>query len=200
MKLYFKPGACSLAAHIALRELGLSFDMEKVDLATKETASGGDFYEINPKGYVPALQLNQDILTENVAVLQYIADLKPEAGLAPAKDNFQRYRLYEWLGFINSELHQGYKPFFNPQAGEDEQARAAAKLGQRFGYVNEQLAGKAFLMGEQFTIADAYLYTVLTWLPVTGLDIGKWPNLRAFQARVSERPAVKAAQEAERAA
>lgn len=200
MKLYLTPGACSLASHIALRELGLSFETEKVDLATKKTASGADFTAVNPKGYVPTLEVDEGVLTENVAVLQYIADLQPESGLAPAPESFERYRLLEWLAFINSEIHKGYKPYFDPTATDQEKARASEKLGQRLAYVEPSLDGKSFLMGEQFTVADAYLYTVLTWAPIAGLDLARWPNTQAYFRRVGERPAVQAAQEAERAA
>lgn len=200
MKLYFTPGTCSFASHIALRELGVPFDMERVDLRSKKTGTDDDFTAINPKGYVPTLRTDKGVLTENIAVLQYIADLRPEAGLAPAKENFERYRLQEWLGFINSEIHKGYKPYFDPNATDSEKSRAGEKLGQRYDYVERQLDGKTFLMGEQFTVADAYLYAVLAWVPKTTLkDLGKWPNLQRYQARIRERPAVQAAQKIESA-
>ncbi len=200
MKLYFTPGACSFASHIALRELGVPFDMERVDLRSKKTGAGDDFAAINPKGYVPTLDTDKGVLTENIAVLQYIADLKPEAKLAPAKESFERYRLQEWLGFINSEIHKGYKPYFDPNATDSEKSRAGEKLGQRYDYVERQLDGKSFLMGEQFTVADAYLYAVLAWVPKTTLkDLSKWPNLQRYQARICERPAVQAAQKVESA-
>lgn len=200
MKLYFKPGTCAFASHIALRELGVPFDMEMVDLATKKTASGADFLAVNPKGYVPALQIDQGVLTENVAVLQYIADLEPARGLAPARDSFERYRLQEWLAFINSEIHKAHTPFFDPKATEDERARATQKLERRLGYVDRRLDGQPFLTGEQFTIADAYLYTVLTWAPKAKLDLSRWPNVQAYFKRISERPSVQAARREEQAA
>lgn len=198
MKLFFCPGTCSFASHIALRELGVPFDLERVDLRSKKTGTGADFTAINPKGYVPALQIDRGVLTENIAVLQYIADLKPEGHLAPAKESFERYRLQEWLGFINSEVHKGYKPYFDPDATEQEKSRAGQKLGQRYGYLNQQLSDKAFLMGEQFTVADAYLYTVLGWAAKVGIDLSKLSNLQRYQARIAERPAVQAAQTAEK--
>lgn len=200
MKLYFSPGACSLASHIALREAGVDCEMERVDLKSKKTAGGGDFSAINPKGYVPTLQIDHGTLTENVAVLQYIADLKPQSGLAPARDSFERYRLQEWLAFISAEIHKTYKPYFDPAASEDEKARATQKLAQRLAYVEQQLGSKSFLLGEQFSVADAYLYTILTWLPMAKLDVGRWPALGRYKQRVSERPAVQAAQAAEHAA
>lgn len=200
MKLYFHPGTCAFASHIALCELGVAFDKEDVDLKTKKTASGKDYLTVNPKGYVPALQTDQGILTENVAVLQYIADLQPKSGLAPARDSFDRYRLQEWLGFISSEIHKAYTPYFDPKGGEDERARATEKLGRRLAYVEEKLGGQPFLMGEQFTVADAYLYTVLTWAPVAKLDLSRWPKVQAYCKRIAARPAVQAAQREEKAA
>lgn len=200
MKLYFSPGACSLASHIALREAGLDCAYERVDLKGKKTAAGGDFNAINPKGYVPTLEIDQGTLTENVAVLQYIADLKPQSGLAPARDSFERYRLQEWLAYVNSEIHKTYKPYFDPRAGDDEKARATEKLAQRLDYVEQQLGGKSYLLGERFSVADAYLYTTLTWLPLAKLDLARWPALRAYKQRIGERPAVRAAQAAEHAA
>lgn len=200
MKLYFCPGACSFAAHIALQEAGVACDYERVDLKSKKTAGGGDFNAINPKGYVPTLQIDQGVLTENVAVLQYIADLNPQSGLAPARDSFERYRLQEWLAYVNSEVHKSYKPYFDPQANDSEKARAAQKLVQRLDYVEAQLGDKPYLLGQRFTVADAYLYTVLGWLSVASLDIARWPRLQAYQQRIAGRPAVKAAHAAENAA
>ena len=201
MKLYYKRGTCALAAHIALRELGVPFDLETVDLKTKRTGSGGDYLAVNPKGYVPALEIDQGVLTENVAVLQYLADLKPDAGLAPARDSFERYRLQEWLAFVNSEVHKSYSAYFIPDADEDEKRHAAEKLVKRLGYLNEVLSDKQFLMGDRFTVADAYLYTVLTWArPVAGLDLSKWPAVQAYFERINGRDSVRTAKDAEKAA
>jgi glutathione S-transferase len=200
MKLYFALGTCALAAHIALQEAGLPYVIEKVDLKSKKTASGDDYLSINPKGYVPALQFEKGVLTENVAVLLYIADLKPDRNLAPPKDSFERYRLIEWLGFISSEVHKTFKPFFTPGASDDEKSRAAEKLGQRFDYIVQFLDGPPFLMGEHFTVADAYLYTVLGWLPKVGMDLSKWPVLQRYHRRIGERSTVQEVQKAEKAA
>lgn len=197
MKLYLKPGACSLAAHIALEEIGAPYDTVRVDLKTKKMADGGDYFAVNPKGYVPALELPEGgLLTENVAVLSYLGDRKPEAKLAPAAGTMARYRLVEWLGFISSELHKSFTPFF---AGWPEEAKAASKqkLEKRFDHVEAALNGKDYLTGPDFSVADAYLYTMLTWAPAAGLDVAKWPALQAYQARVAARPAVKAVHAAE---
>lgn len=200
MKLYFANGACSLAAHISLLEAGVAHETERVDLGTKKTATGADFMKINPKGYVPTLQLDKGVLTENVAVLQYIADLKPAAGLAPAKDSFERYRLQEWLAYISTEVHKSFKPFFTPGASEDEKSRGAAKLGQRLDYIEQRLNDGQFLMGGQFTVADAYLYTLFGWLPRVGVDAGKWPKIQRYHQRIGERSAVQQAHKAEQTA
>jgi glutathione S-transferase len=200
MKLYFSPGACSLAAHISLREIGAEFDLDKVDLRAHKTSTGDDFYEINPKGYVPALETDGGLLTENAAVLPYIADLKPDSGLAPARASAERYKLFEWLGFIGTEVHKSHTPFFSPNATEAEKSSAREKLSRRYDHIEKQLAGKSFLMGERFTVADAYLFVMLIWMSKTGLDSAKWPELKALRQRIGERPAVQAAQQAERAA
>jgi glutathione S-transferase len=198
MKLYYKAGACSLASHIALRELGLPFEMVAVDLAKKTTASGADFNAINPKGYVPALELDGGgVLTEGTAVLQYLADRKPAAGLAPANGTLERYRLQEWLGYINSELHKNFSPLFNPASTDAAKDGARANLTRRFKYVDAALAGRDYLLGSQFTVADAYLYTVFGWAGHVGIDTSAWKNLQAFHARVGARPAVQAAVAAE---
>ena len=197
MKLYLKPGACSLASHIVLEEIGAPYDTMRVDLKTKKMADGGDFFGVNPKGYVPALELPEGgVLTENVAVLGYLGDRKPEAKLAPAAGTMERYRIIEWLGFISSEMHKSFSPFF---AGWPEEAKAASKqkLEKRLDHVEKALQGKDYLMGADFTVADAYLYTMLTWAPAAGLDVAKWPTVKAYQERVAARPAVKAAHAAE---
>lgn len=199
MKLYFSPGACSLSPHIVLREAGLAFDLEKVDLKTKALASGGDFTAINPKGYVPFLQLDDgEYLSEGPVIVQYIADLKPESGLAPKAGTLARYRLQEWLTFINSELHKSFSTLFNAAMPDEAKALAREALGRRMGYVAEQLQGKKFLMGDQFTVADAYLFTILGWGGFVGLPIDAWPVLMDYSARIKERPSVEDALAAER--
>lgn len=200
MNLYFSPHACSLASHIVLHELGLPFSTTAVDLKQKRTADGGDYLAINPKGYVPALRLDSgEVLTEGPAVLQFLADRRPELGLAPAAGSLARYRLQEWLGFINSELHKSYSPLFASDTPDHERRAAQAKLGQRFAIVQQTLRDQPFLMGEQFTVADAYLYAVLGWSKFVNLDLAPWPALQAHQQRVAQRPAVQAAQRAETA-
>jgi glutathione S-transferase len=200
MKLYFSPGACSLASHIVLRELGLPFEAVQVDLMKKTTKSGQDFATINPKGYVPALELDDGaLLTEGPAILQYLADRRPESKLAPANGTLERYRLQEWLAFINSELHKQFSPLFNPATPEQTKDSARKAIARRLGYVEGQLDGRAFLTGDTFTVADAYLYTVLGWTKHVGVDLAPFPNVVAFRERVDARPAVKAAQAAEHA-
>ena len=198
MKLFYKPGACSLSPHIVLEETGLSYDSEVVDLKNKVTASGADFWQINSKGYVPALLLDSgELLTEGPAIVQYLADLVPAKKLAPANGTIERYRLQSWLTFIGTELHKSCSPFFNPAAGDDWKNIARANLERRLGYTDQQLAGQAYLLGEDFSVADAYLFTVLSWMKFVGLDLSGWPNIVAFQARVAARRAVQAALKAE---
>jgi glutathione S-transferase len=201
MKLYFAPGACSFLPHIALREAGLDFDLVKVDLgAGKIVADGSDFARINPKGYVPALELDDGkVLTEAQVIAQYIADRKPESGLAPKAGTMERYRLQEWLAFINSEIHKGFVPLFNPATPQEYKAIAILGLTKRLDFVAKHLEKKDFMLGQQFGLADAYLYTVLNWSQWTGIDLTPWPSLLAFQERVGARPAVKAARAAEAA-
>lgn len=198
MKLFMKPGACSLASHIVLEEIGRPYDTETVDLAKKVTASGADFWAINPKGYVPALLLDDgDLLTEGPAILQYLADQAPELQLAPANGSKARYQLQSWLAFIGTEVHKNFSPFFNPAAPTEMKDLARANLQRRLSYVNDQLAGRDFLMGSAFSVADAYLFTVVGWAKFIQLDLSAWPNLTAFQARVAARPAVLRALQAE---
>jgi glutathione S-transferase len=198
MKLYFSPGTCSLASHIALREAGLPFDLVKVDIRAKKTANGEDFTQINPKGYVPALQFdNDEVLTEGTATLQYIADLKPESKLAPAPGSMERYRLQEWLGFINSEIHKQFSILFNPATPEEFKAATRAKIGTRYAWVAQSLGAKPYLLGESFSVADAYLYTVSTWAKRHGIDLSQWPAVKAFFERVAARPHVQEAMQAE---
>lgn len=198
MKLFLKPGSCSLASHIVLEEIDRPYDTETVDLAKKLTASGADFWAINPKGYVPALLLDDgDLLTEGPAILQYLADLAPELQLAPANGSKTRYQLQSWLTFIGTEVHKNFSPFFNPAATPEMKDLARANLQRRLGYVNDQLAGRDFLMGDTFSVADAYLFTVVGWAKFVHLDLSAWPHLIAFQGRVAARPATQRALKAE---
>ncbi|MBU2837415.1 glutathione transferase GstA [Acidithiobacillus thiooxidans] len=198
MKLYYSPGACSLSPHIVLNEGGFRFDKERVDLANKKTEIGTDYAAINPDGYVPALLLDDgQVLTEGPAIIQYLADRVPEKNLAPPLGTLERYRLMQWLNFISTELHKGFSPLFNPQAPEEWKAVVAAQLGQRLGTVSRQLEGKDWLLGEGFTVADAYLFTVLSWGRHVGIKLEQWPLLQAYQRRVSMRPAVQSALKAE---
>lgn len=194
MKLYFSPGACSLASHIALLEAGLDFTLEQVDLRSKRTAGGLDFLAINAKGYVPALQMNDgDILTEGPAILQFIADLVPDRQLAPANGTLARYRLMEWLNFISTELHKSFSPLFRPTSTEDMKEAARTSLRNRLTWLATRLDGGDFLTGSQFTVADAYLFTVLGWTGHVQFDLSPWPALAAFVQRVAARPAVQQA-------
>jgi glutathione S-transferase len=201
MKLYFAPGACSLSPHIVLRELGLPFELIKVNLGEHKTQDGEDFKSINPKGYVPALKTDEGkVLTEGVAINQYLADRKPEKKLAPANGTFERYELQEWLNFISTEVHKTYSPMFNSALPDAARAIFMDKLKKRFGEINTVLETRDFVTGSNFTIADAYLYTVLRWAPKFQVDLKQWPALAKFYDRVDQRPAVKAAVEAEAAA
>lgn len=198
MKLYYSPGACSLASHIAAREAGIEVALEKVNLATKQTASGEDFLAVTPKGYVPALGLDQGgVLTEGTAILQYLADLKPESGLAPANGTLPRYQLQEMLGYINSEIHKNYSPLFNKKTLPEVRQEREEYLRKRYGLIESILGNGAFLFGDQFTVADAYLFTVTNWARMVKVDLAAFPNLLAFQKRVAARPAVQAALKAE---
>ena len=189
MKLYYLPGACSLASNIALREAGLTFELVKVDRKTKMAADGLDFREVNPKGYVPALKLDSgEVLTENVALLQYIADRNPSAKLAPAFGTMERYRLMEWLSFINSEIHKNFSPMFRADAAEAVKEFVRNTLTMRLDYLQGALGSKSYLMGDQYTVADAYLFTVLGWGAHVNFDIGRWPQLKRLHERVAARP------------
>ena len=198
MKLYYSPGACSLSPHIALREAGFPVELVKVDLKAKKTATGEDYWKISPNGYVPALQLDDgSVLTEGPAMVQYIADRKPEAKLAPPAGTIGRYRLQEWLNFISTEIHKGFSPLFNPATPEEYKKMAIDRLHQRLAVVDKQLAGKQFLMGDTFTVADGYLFTVTNWATPLKLSLEAYPNLNAFRGRVASRPTVQAAMKAE---
>ena len=197
-KLYYSPGACSLSPHIVLREAGLPFDLVLTNLKTHTLADGTDYYTINPKGSVPLLELNDgQRLSEGPAIVQYIADQAPVSKLAPAAGTMARYRLMEWLNFITSELHKGFSPLFNPAMPEEAKGLARAKLNERLGWVDTQLEGKTYLLGDTFTVADAYLFTVAGWGKHVGVDIAPMKNLTAYMGRVAARPAVQEAMKAE---
>jgi glutathione S-transferase len=194
MKLYYSPGACSLSPHIALAEAGLAYNVEKVDLKTKKTESGADFFAINAAGYVPALVLdNGEVLTEGPAIVQYIADLAPTKKLAPPAGSFERVRLQEVLNFISTELHKSFSPLFNPATPEESKTAARALIGRRLDLIEQKLAGRDYLMGD-FSVADAYLFTVTSWGRMVGVDIKEGrPRLGEYWSRVMARPAVKQA-------
>ena len=194
MKLYFAPGACSLSPHIVLLEAGLPATYEKVDLSSKKTASGADYRTVNSKGSVPALELDDgSVLTEGPAVVQYIADQRPDSGLAPRPGSLERYRLMEILNFITSELHKSYGPLFNSKISTDWKASVLANLDKKFAWLSGFLKDKTYLLGNTFTVADAYLFTVLRWSDHVGVDLAKWPVLTAYKTRVEQRPKVQQA-------
>ena len=198
MKLYFSPGACSLSPHIVLREAGLDFDLVRVDMATKKTSDGQDFTAINPHGFVPALLLDDGhVLTEGPVIIQYLADRAPDHKLAPAAGTFERLRLQETLAFISTELHKGFSPLFNKECPDAWKDVVKTTLARRFTSLDATLTDQPFLLGEQFTIADVYLFVVLNWSRFVGIDLSSYTHLVAFQARVAARPAVQAALEAE---
>jgi glutathione S-transferase len=198
MKLYYAPGACSLSPHIVAQELGITLALEKVDTRAKKLADGSDYWAVNPKGYVPALRLDTgELLTEGPAIVQYLADSKPEAKLAPANGTLARYRLQEMLGYINSEIHKTFSPLFNPATTPELRQDRTEYLHKRFALLDKRLADQPYLFGEQFTVADAYLFTVASWAPFAKVDLSAFPNLLAFLARVAARPAVQAALAAE---
>jgi glutathione S-transferase len=199
MKLYYSPGACSLSPHIVAREAGIAVDLQKVDLKTKTLADGGASYlAVNGKGYVPALGLDDGaLLTEGPVIVQYMADQKPESGLAPKAGTKERMHLQEWLNFISSELHKAMGTFFNPKATDDWKAAVTERLGVRLDYVAKQLAGKQYLMGDKFSVADAYLFTVMNWAPMVKFDLSRWPAITEYQKRVAQRPKVQEALKAE---
>jgi glutathione S-transferase len=198
MKLYYSPGACSLSPHIALREAGVMFELCKASLKDHKLADGSDYYAVNAKGQVPLLELDDgQRLSEGPAILQYIADHAPASGLAPPAGTMARYRLMEWLNFITSELHKSFSPLFNPKMPQDGKEIYAARLKERFAYVDAQLAGHDYLMGDRFCVADAYLYTMTTWALGVGVDIAGMKNLTAYRARMAARPAVQDALKAE---
>lgn len=198
LTLYFSPGACSLSPHIALREAGLTFELEQVNTKEKKTKSGDDFWKINAKGYVPALKLDDGyVLTEGPAIVQYIADQRPKSNLAPEIGSPERYKLQEWLTYIGTELHKTFSPLFNPATPADYKKIVHENLAKRFAFVNEKLAGKEYLLGSHFTVADAYLFTIANWANYVQFDLKPYANVLAFQARVAARPKVQEALKAE---
>lgn len=198
MKLYYSPGASSLAAHIVLREAGVPVDLVRVDLKTHKLPDGSDYSALNPKGYVPMLELDDGRrLTEVPAIVQYVADLRPPSRLAPVNGTFERYQLQEWLNFVSTELHKSFSALFNPAASEDWKNTARSRLEARFDWLVGRLSQRTFLMGEQFTAADACLFTVLSWCRYVKIDLSRWPVLASYAARIAQRPPVQEALRAE---
>ncbi len=198
MQLYFSPGACSLASHITVLETGLPVELKRADTKTKKLEDGSDYFAINSKGAVPALRLdNGQVLTEGPVIMQYLADQKGDGKLAPKNGTLERYRLQEWLNYITSEVHKSFSPLFNPAATDAVKAYTVQNLEKKFDWLNKQLTGKQYLTGDQFTIADAYLFVVANWSNFVNIDLTRWPALKAFQDRVAARPKVKEAMEAE---
>ena len=198
MKLYYSNGACSLSPHIVLRESGLPFELVRASTKTHALDDGTDYYTINPKGSVPLLELdNGERLTEGPAIVQYIADLAPDKNLAPVNGTLGRYRVQEWLNFITSELHKGYSPLFRPTTPDEYKVIAMDTLKKKYAYIDGKLDSKNYLMGEQFSVPDAYLFVVTTWAPRVGLDLSEFKNVAAFMTRMTVRPSVQAALKAE---
>jgi glutathione S-transferase len=198
MKLYYMLESCALAPQIVANEAGIPVEPIRVDFKTKTTQAGGNFFAINPKGYVPALALDDgEVLTENAAIVQYLADLKPEARLAPANGSLARVRLQEALNYIATEIHRGYSPLFNPTTPAQVREESSASLHKRYALLDKQLAGRTYLFGDEFTAADAYLFVVTRWAAIVKLDLSGYANLHAFQKTVAARPAVKAAMKAQ---
>jgi len=198
MKLYYSPGACSLSPHIVSREAGIALQLEQVDHRDKKTKSGEDFWSINPKGQVPVLDTDDgQRFTEVPVILQYLGDQKPASGLVPAAGTTDRYRVQEWLNFVASELHKSYIPLFRPSTPDDYKKQLRKNIGKRLELVDKHLAGKQYLMGDTFTAADAYLFTVMRWSRAADIDLGQWPNIKAYFDRVADRPKVKEAMQAE---
>ncbi len=198
MKLFYSPGACSLASHIALREAGADFKIERVDLAKKITETGKDYRSINSKGSVPSLELgNGEVLTEGVAIMQYVADQHPDKHLAPPNGHFQRYRLQEWMNYLSTELHKGLSPLFDKSLPSEMRETMTARVRTRLDWINSKLEGQHFLLHEGFTVADSYLFTLLNWLRFFSIELSDWSHLKAFHERVAARPHVQEALGAE---
>ena len=196
MKLYYSPGACSQAAHILLHETGLPHESEAVDLRAHRTASGGDYYAINPKGAVPALEIGDEVLTENGAVLQYIGDKAGNETILPGA-GMERYRVIEWLAYLGSDVHKSFGPLWNPASSEEAKQAARDIVGKKFDFIEQSLEGRDYLAGPSMTVADPYLFAMLGWTGMHGLDLAKWPNLAALRRRMEERPSVQAVLRAE---
>jgi glutathione S-transferase len=191
MKLYYTPGACSMAPHIVLREANVAFDLVKTDIRAKTLPDGSSYLAVNPKGAVPALQLEDGtVLTENAAILQYAGDLAPESGLFPRLGDFNRYRVLEWLNYVATELHKGFGPLWNPASPEDVKETTRGLIGKKFDFVQEQLGNRPYLLGDAFTLPDAYLFVILNWTKIHDIDLSRWPGLTAYQQRVAQRPRV----------
>jgi len=200
VKLYYSTGACSFSPHVVMRELGIPVELVRYDADTHTLENGADYSAINPKMYVPALELEDgQVLTEGPAIVQYLADKKPEAGLAPPNGTLERYRLQEMLGYINSEIHKAYSPLFHASTPAETRADRASYLTKRYALLDKMLEGKEYLLGDRFTVADAYLYTVTRWARAVKLDLSAFANVKAFMDRIGERPSVQAALAAERA-
>jgi glutathione S-transferase len=198
MRLYYSPGACSLAPHIVAREAGIPVEMVKVDLAAKTIEGGGDYLKINPKGSVPALALDDKVfLTEGSVISQFIADMEPDTMLMPASGTMDRYRALEWLNFIATELHKSFSPLFRGTTPPEMRTVILQLLDSKFSYLERHLADRDYLLGDRFSAADAYAFTILSWAPVVGIDLSLWPNLAAYVARISARPKVREALAAE---
>jgi glutathione S-transferase len=199
MKLYYSPGACSLSPHIVLREAGHTFELQRVDLQAKKLKPGdGDFLPVNPKGQVPVLELDDgDRLTEGPAIVQYLADQKPASGLAPANGTMPRYHLQEWLNFVTSDLHKVFAPLFRPTTPEEFVKITKDNLANKFAFLDRHLATRQYLMGDSFTVADAYCFTITNWTRFKDIDLARWPNLKSYMDRVGARPKVQEAMKAE---
>jgi glutathione S-transferase len=198
MTLYYSPGACSMSPHIVALEAGIPLKLSKVDLKAKKTQDGGDFLAVNPKGYVPALEIEPGkVLTEGPAIVQYLADLKPELGLAPRNGTFERYKLQEALNFVTSELHKGFSPLFNPALAPEFRQMVVDRLNLRFKALDVMLAASPYLTGANFTVADAYLFTVLNWARPAKVDLSAFPHVQAYHAKIAERPSAQAAMKEE---
>lgn len=198
MKLYYSPGACSLSPHIILRETGSTFDLVRTNTKTKTTEGGGDYWKINPNGYVPALQLDDGtVLTEGPVIVQYIADKAGATKLAPANGTLERYKLQSWLNYVSTELHKGFSPLFNPNMPDAAKTIVRERLKQRFGVLDTHLASNDYLTGKDFTVVDAYAFTVLNWSKKLTIDLSPYKSIEAYRARIGERPSVKAAMQAE---
>jgi glutathione S-transferase len=198
MRLYYAPGACSLAPHIVVREAGLSIQLVKVDLAARRTEGGGDYLAINPKGQVPALKLADGlVLTEAAVLVQYLADQAPESGLIPEAGTLERYLVQQWVNFVATELHKGFGPLWKKETPEDMRRMVKETLAGKFAFLDRELAERPYLAGDGFTVADAYAFTILGWARFMAIDLARWPNLTAYVDRIAARPAVREAMIAE---